>query len=122
MSPQKALWETTYPEYYVDQHKLLLENSNEWHAHHDHCADILRQKLQCDADAGLITYNWLKNHYSPHPNFNVQHQCRNYQDLLDVAAQLRVDGSEFDKGWILRPTDAPVVEFDVPPFDPNADE
>jgi hypothetical protein len=100
---------------------MSLSHPHDWHAHLDHCADILRQKLMCDADATPITYNWIKNHYKPHPNFNVQHQCRNYSALLEVAAGQRVDGGGFENGWILRPTDAPVVEFDEPPFDPDAD-
>jgi hypothetical protein len=82
---------------------------------------MLRQKLMCDADANLITYNWITNHYAPKPNFNVQHQCRNYHHLLSVAARQRVDGSRFANGWILRPSDKSFVEFEEPPFDPDAD-
>ena len=100
---------------------MSLERPAEWHAHLDHCADMLRQKLMCDADANLVTYNWIKNHYAPKPNFNVQHQCRNYERLLDLAAQLKVDGTAFPNGWILRPTDRPVVEFEQPPFEPDAE-
>lgn len=88
----------------------------------DHCADILRQKLMCDADASLITYNWIKNHYAPKPNFNVQHQCRNYNHILDTARKFKADGSSFANGWILRPSDRHVIDFPEPPFDPNADE
>ncbi|KAF2262555.1 hypothetical protein CC78DRAFT_606068 [Lojkania enalia] len=117
----KSLWEATYPEYYTSQYQLSLDNPEEWHEHIDHCADMLRQKLMCDADATLITYNWIKDHYAPHPNFNVQHKCRNYDDLIQVAAEHMIDGKLFSNGWILRPTDRSVVEFDEPPFDPNAD-
>ena len=113
---------TTYPEYYIEEHKHSQEHPEEWREHVDHCADMLRQKLMCDADANLITYNWIKNHYAPHPNFNVQHQCRDYNRLLEVAAEHKLDGSMFSHGWILRPTDRPVVEFEgEPPFDPLID-
>jgi hypothetical protein len=99
---------------------MLLKSPNEWHAHLDHCADMLRQKLMCDADANVVTYNWVKNHYAPHPNFNVQHQCRDYNRLLDTQRRQKIDGSQFEHGWILRPADRPVVEFLEPPYDPNA--
>ncbi|KAF2715326.1 hypothetical protein K504DRAFT_457500 [Pleomassaria siparia CBS 279.74] len=118
----RSLWETTYPSYYTAQHKMSVEQPGEWHAHLDHCADLLRQKLMCDADANLVTYNWIKHHYAPKPNFNVQHQCRNYERLLSVAAKQKVDGSQFAKGWILRPEDRPVADFVEPPYDPDADE
>ncbi|KAF2471229.1 uncharacterized protein BDR25DRAFT_325024 [Lindgomyces ingoldianus] len=117
----KSLWMATYPDYYTEDSTYSRQHPDEWRDHIDHCADILRQKLMCDADANLITYNWLKGHYIPHPNFNVQHQCRDYDRLLEVAAEHRIDGSIFPSGWILRPTDRPVIEFDEPPFDPMAD-
>lgn len=73
----------------------------------------------CDADSTLITYNWLSNHTSPHPNFNVEHECRNYESLIEMA---RMDG--VDSSMIPRRKDVPVedlFEFSEPPFDPTAD-
>jgi hypothetical protein len=113
---------STYPDYYVDEYKFSHEEPEEWREHMDHCADMLRQKLMCDADATLLTYNWIKNHYGPHPNFNVEHKCRDYDRLLEEAARHRVDGSLFPKGYFIRPTDIPVVDFEEPPFDPEASQ
>ncbi len=87
----------------------------------DHCADMLRQKLMCDADVGIITYNWLKNHYAPHPNFNVQHQCRDFDAVLQYALDHQIDGSSLQENYFVRPTDRPTVEFDEPPADPMAE-
>ncbi len=102
---------------------MARETPDEWLEHLDHCADMLRQKLMCDADASLITYNWIQNHYSPHPNFNVQHQCRDYSRLLEVARQYRLEVGVVEggkNGHILRPSDKDVVDFPEPPFDPLA--
>jgi hypothetical protein len=85
----------------------------------DHCADMLRQKLMCDADPTLITYNWLKRHRSPHPNFNVQHTCRNWNSLVDTAAANRLDSSMIPKRADY--LEGSLVDFVEPPFDPNAD-
>jgi hypothetical protein len=85
----------------------------------DHCGDMLRQKLMCDVDSTLITYNWLTNHESPHPNFNVQHTCKGYTSLLESAQANRVDPE-----MVPRRRDFPegsLVDFDEPPFDPTAD-
>lgn len=117
----RSLWETTYPDYYTAQHEMFLKSPDEWHTHLDHCADMLRQKLMCDADPNLVTYNWVKRHKAPHPNFNVQHQCRDYSRLLEAQRRQRIDGTPFANGWIPRPSDGPVAEFEEPPFDPDAD-
>ena len=134
---------TTYPDYYTAESQYAREHPLAWHRHMgqfqpvetditpnsaslignpaDHCADILRQKLVCDADVGIITYNWIKNHHAPHPNFNVQHRCRDFDAVVRYALAHGIDGSSFPRGYFLRPADRPVVEFDEPPFDPEAD-
>jgi hypothetical protein len=111
----------TYPDYYVEEYRYSQEHPVQWREHMDHCADMLRQKLMCEADGAILTYNWIKKHYAPHPNFNVQHKCRNYDRLLEVAAEHKIDGSLFPKGYFVRPTDTQVVDFAEPPFDPTAD-
>ena len=74
----------------------------------------------CDADMTLITYNWLNNHYAPHPNFNVQHKCRNFDAAMERTLQHKINASTLEHNYIPRPEE-PVVEFDEPPFDPLAD-
>ena len=89
----------------------------------DHCADMLRQKLMCDADTGIVTYNWLKGHSRPHPNFNVQHQCRDSETVLKFARDHQIDKDNSDRidADLLKPTDGPIMEFEgEPPFDPDA--
>ena len=44
---------------------------------------MLRQKLTCDADVGVITYNWVAVRDLPWPNFNVLHKCRNFEGVVD---------------------------------------
>lgn len=116
------LWKTHYPEYYVEEAKFAQEHPDEWLEHVDHCVDMLRQKLMCDADSGLVTYSWLKNHYNPHPNFNVEHKCRNYNKLLDAATRYGVGLETFPEGGIRRPEGENVFDFVEPPFDPLAEE
>lgn len=116
------LWKTHYPQYYTEEAKFAREHRDEWLEHVDHCVEILRQKLVCDADAGLITYSWLKNHYNPHPNFNVQHQCRNYNRLLEASAKYGVGMEVLPKDGIRRPEDEKVVDYLEPPFNPLAED
>ncbi|KAF2872826.1 hypothetical protein BDV95DRAFT_490986 [Massariosphaeria phaeospora] len=118
----RTLWMSTYPEYYKPSSQFAQEHPDDWRNHIDHCADMLRQKLMCDADDHLVTYNWIRNHRFPHPNFNVLHQCRDYEKILETAQEYAVDRSLLSAdGYILRPTHGSVVEFDIPPFDPSAE-
>lgn len=65
----------------------------------DHCIDILRQKLMCDADVGVLTYNWVTQRKAPWPNFNVQHKCRDF----DRALQWGLDHQAPSHGEIMEP-------------------
>ena len=83
---------------------------------------MLRQKLQCDADLGIVTYNWIKRHRGPHPNFNVEHKCRNFEAAREFASIHQVNVSSLPYPYFLRPETEPWVEFSKAPFDPLADE
>ena len=37
----------------------------------------------CSGDAGLMTYNWVKDNPAPYPDFDTTHQCRNFTKLLE---------------------------------------
>lgn len=67
-------FEHSYPEYYSEQRERFANDPDEGHKHlgsldylfcedtcliliADHCVDLLRQKILCDADMTLITYN-----------------------------------------------------------------
>ena len=83
---------------------------------------MLRQKLMCDADTSLITYNWLKGHSAPHPNFNVEHQCRDFEPVRQYAWKHRLDpNGSIERAYFTRPDNGEWVEFDEPPFDPSVD-
>ncbi|KAF2729980.1 hypothetical protein EJ04DRAFT_446079, partial [Polyplosphaeria fusca] len=116
-----GLWKAAYPDYFTTERDFARDHPEDWKNHIDHCADMLRQKLMCDADATLITYNWLKGHYKPHPNFNVQHKCRDYNHILDAINQYGIDPLLIPEGGIRRPENGRVVDFEEPPFDPTAD-
>lgn len=118
-SDQRSLWRAAYPEYYFRHDNYAQQHLEGWKEHIDHCADILRQKLMCDADSTLMTFNWLKGHELPHPNFNVQHTCRNYSRLVEMTRSYRIDVQNLPSREDY--VDKPLVDFNEPPFDPAAD-
>ena len=62
------LWKHTYPEYFQEEYNYSKSHAEEWRHHMDHCVETLRQKLMCDADVSIITYNWVKGEEAPKAN------------------------------------------------------
>ncbi|KAL8660536.1 MAG: hypothetical protein Q9202_006459 [Teloschistes flavicans] len=75
--------EYTYKDYYESRSPSFTDPPEMVRTHVDHCIEILRQKLMCDADVGVITYNWVAIRGLPWPNFNVVHQCRNFDGVVE---------------------------------------
>ncbi|KAK0391437.1 hypothetical protein NLU13_0938 [Sarocladium strictum] len=50
--------------------------------HLDHCIEMLRQVLMCNADAGIISHRWVKGYTRPYPDFNVIHKCRDLDQVM----------------------------------------
>lgn len=74
--------------------------------HQDHCADMLRQKIMCDADVGIVTYDWHENENHPVANFNTPHKCRNFSQVLEWSYRHQ---AETPDGLVHKPEGAIVV-------------
>jgi hypothetical protein len=48
----------------------------------DHCVEMLRQILMCNADTGVQLHHWVKGNPTPIPNSNTWHQCKNFDSIL----------------------------------------
>ncbi|KAI9803591.1 MAG: hypothetical protein M1825_001934 [Sarcosagium campestre] len=89
----------TYKEYYQDRSSSFKDPPELLRTHVDHCLEMLRQKLMCDADVGVITYNWVEIRDQPWPDFNTKHKCRNFDAVFDwgVKNQAKFSGEEITK-------------------------
>jgi hypothetical protein len=47
----------------------------------EHCIEIFRQNIMCNADVGVIPHQWITATPDPYANFNTYHKCR---DLSSV--------------------------------------
>ncbi|KAI1192459.1 hypothetical protein F5X97DRAFT_329620 [Nemania serpens] len=88
------LRQATYEDYYKDKAEPWKDSPQVLRYHLDHCIDNLRQKLMCDADAGILTYVWVKGHPAPFPDFSVQHKCRDFDALKDWVTEHQVFTTE----------------------------
>jgi len=53
---------------------------------------MLRQKLTCDADVGIIAHTWVSRRATPWPNFNTLHKCRNYDGVVKWSKKHNAPG------------------------------
>ena len=49
----------------------------------DHCIDELRLSVMCHGDISLITWGWEDTEATPYANFKVEHECRNWDNILE---------------------------------------
>ena len=67
------------------------EHGQLWWIHLRHCVDMLAQDMICHADADLITYRWMDTQSNPFPDFSINRQCRNLDDILQYRDEHKVD-------------------------------
>jgi len=77
--------EQVYRPYYHTKHSI-----EEQLMHVDHCIDTLRQTLVCHGDDAILSYSWKPNYQWPWPSFTIDHECRNWDTLLNWAAERRI--------------------------------
>ena len=51
--------------------------------HVSHCTDILMQNLMCNGNLDILTFNWVETQTNPFPDFNVNHQCRDFDAIYE---------------------------------------
>ncbi|KAJ5959318.1 uncharacterized protein N7479_006468 [Penicillium vulpinum] len=49
--------------------------------HLQHCVEILRQNIMCNADVGIIPHEWVSQTPDPFANFNTWHKCRDLKSV-----------------------------------------
>lgn len=57
----------------------------------DHCIDSLRRFLMCRADGAILTFDWLPNLPVPWANFEVQHECLDWEAVHAWSKERSID-------------------------------
>ncbi|KAH8805226.1 hypothetical protein F5884DRAFT_859835 [Xylogone sp. PMI_703] len=71
----------SYREYYADKSEHFA-HPGKFRIHLDHCIEMLRQVIMCNADLHIITYNWVDQVDYAWPNFNLNKQCRDFNAVM----------------------------------------
>lgn len=52
-----------------------------YHPYLSHCLEPLAKRLMCQPSIELIGYHWVNKQKHPFPNFDIYHQCRDFEQL-----------------------------------------
>ena len=65
-----------------------------------HCLDMIRQRLMCTADTGLVADVRIKGYKGPYPDFDaVPHKCKNFEDIQKWAYEHQLPGAKNESDW-----------------------
>ena len=51
----------------------------------------------CNADVTLMTFEWIPNFEKPWANFNVEHQCVDWNTIFDWAMRRSITMTDLDR-------------------------
>ncbi|KAG1733895.1 uncharacterized protein EDB91DRAFT_1238504 [Suillus paluster] len=80
----------SWGDHYRSSDFAIHDSPEGFRTHLDHCIEMLRQNIMCRGDVAMLTYDWVEGSLDPLPNFNVPHQCRNFEKILDWVDEHRV--------------------------------
>jgi Mycotoxin biosynthesis protein UstYa len=72
----------------------------------DHCLDMLRQTVMCQADTQVLTMKWRTDSRVPTANWTAPHRCLNWNQVEEWAANRRI-ASLMEPGYLYHPTLGP---------------
>jgi len=81
--------ERLFPSYYMNSSHHR-DGEDIQLGHINHCIDAIRQSLMCHGDIAIGTYSWKMDHPIPWPNFHIEHECRNWDRILEWAEKHHV--------------------------------
>ncbi|KAH6637216.1 hypothetical protein F5144DRAFT_601890 [Chaetomium tenue] len=83
----------TYPDYYTQpahRPSAFDDPAPVLRTKVDHCIDMLRQALLCQADVGIITADWVEQppgsgRMAIVPDYSTEHKCRSFERVVQWA-------------------------------------
>ncbi|EON98885.1 putative tat pathway signal sequence protein [Phaeoacremonium minimum UCRPA7] len=82
-------------------------------SHVDHCIDILRQNIMCNADVEMLTYNWRLTQHNPFPDIGAHKVCRDFDALVRWQEEVELKDEPAKWAKIVKHPDA--VDLPMPP-------
>lgn len=81
----------TYHDYYAGiDYDMIGETAEDQREHKDHCIEVLRQRLMCNADLNVYPYHWVEEFDMPVGHLFTQHRCIDWDNLHTWAKSAAV--------------------------------
>ncbi|KIV98731.1 uncharacterized protein PV09_09514 [Verruconis gallopava] len=84
----------TYKEYYQELNGELAVGEDHLRAHTDHCIEVLRHHIMCNADIGLFSLYMVDGDPQAWPELNTNHVCRDFDSIRQWALENSVGNME----------------------------
>jgi Mycotoxin biosynthesis protein UstYa len=82
--------------YYDDMYPKGRNHSGSLHKLHlSHCIYLLLQNIMCNANVDVYTHTWNDAVPYPFADFNINHQCRDFDAILEWQEENSVDMAQF---------------------------
>ncbi|KAK5256068.1 hypothetical protein LTR40_010642 [Exophiala xenobiotica] len=84
----------TFKEYYEPLGGEFAAGPEALQHHTEHCIEVLRLNIQCNADIGLFTLYMVEGDPQAWPQLNTKHMCRNFDGVRQWALDHSVGNME----------------------------
>ena len=80
------LRESIFDDYYKSKDSKSVQRD-----HVSHCLADLVSALKCHADVSMQTYRWKQGRLLPWGQFNIEHECRSWESIMEWTKERSVD-------------------------------
>ncbi|KZS89128.1 hypothetical protein SISNIDRAFT_417199, partial [Sistotremastrum niveocremeum HHB9708] len=88
---RRALWPERYGPPEMGPPGIVIGSDTEPFDHTDHCVNILRENILCNADITPNVWQWDESRGVSFPHFDSIHTCRNFDAIRDWAMARKID-------------------------------
>jgi len=74
--------------------------------HVSHCLHLVLQNLMCSANVDVVTHNWVETQRNPFPDFSINHQCRDFEAVLQWQEENKVPDAAAKVTLMERPAES----------------
>lgn len=88
--------EAHFEYYYGSRYPGGYNDTTEFHRLHlSHCIHLLLQNIMCNANTDVYSHFWTDTFQHPFPDFNIPHQCKNFDSILSWQRKNALDEERF---------------------------
>jgi len=87
---RQALW-YNFEYYHAKGQGAFINDDNILRHHVSHCLDVVRQRLMCQPDTGVLGQVWWNPEFpTPFVDFNTMHKCKNFDAIRQWAEERQI--------------------------------